>query len=113
MLLVVYTGVSASQQRSSKAHAIPQGLCENLTDALNNLANQQKDGYSPIQSIVTGFCERNRKGIMEGLRNIIIKVDNHRAPDVDHLNGGTRSSEVRGTKLEEEYSDMSIREGPE
>ena len=36
---------------------------------------------------------------MEGLRNIIIKVDNHRAPDVDHLNGGTRSSEVRGTKV--------------
>ena len=33
------------RQRSSKAHAIPQGLCENLTDALNNeLANQQKDG---------------------------------------------------------------------
>ena len=33
------------------------------------MANQQKDGDSPIQSIVTGLCERSRKGILEGLRN--------------------------------------------
>ena len=50
---------------------------------------------------------------MEGLRNIIIKVDKHRAPDVGHLNGGTKSSEVRGPKLEEEYSEVSTRKGPE
>ena len=48
----------------------------NLINALKLFANQQKDGDSPIESIVTGLCERSRKGIMEGLRNFI-KVDNH------------------------------------
>ena len=33
-----------------------------LINALKLLANQQKDGDSPVQSIVTGLCERSRKG---------------------------------------------------
>ena len=70
------TGVSASQAKVFKAHAAPQGLCENLINALKLLANKQKDGDSPIQSFVIGLCERSRKRIMEGLRNFM-KVDNH------------------------------------
>ena len=89
-LLVLQTGVSASQAKVFKAHAAPQGLCENSINALKLLANQQKDGDSPIQCIVTGLCERSRKGIMEGLRNFIT-VDNHCALDVGHLNEGFRS----------------------
>ena len=58
---MVQTGVSASQAKVFKAHAVPQGLCENLINAPKLLANQQKDGDSPIQSIVTGFCDRSRK----------------------------------------------------
>ena len=42
--LVVQTSVSASQAKVFKAHAAPQGLCENLINALKLLANQQKDG---------------------------------------------------------------------
>ena len=95
-LLVVQTGVSASQAKVFSAHAAPQGLCENLINALKLLANQQKDGDSPIQSIVTGLGERSRKGIMESLRNFI-KVDKHCA-----LNEGTRPFEVRRPKFEEE-----------
>ena len=57
--------------RYFKAHAVPQGLCENLIDALTLLANQQKDGDSREQSFVTSLCERSRKIIMEGLRNFI------------------------------------------
>ena len=87
---MVQTGVSASQAKVFKAHAVPQGLSENLINALELLANQQKDGDSPMQSIVTGLCERSRKGIMEGLRNFV-KVDNHYALDVGHLNEGFRS----------------------
>ena len=49
---------------------------------------------------------------MEGLRNFI-KVDNHTALDVGHLNEGTRSSEVRVPKLEDGCPEVSIREGPE
>ena len=36
-------------------------VCENLINALKLLAHQQKDGGSPIQSIVKGPCERSRK----------------------------------------------------
>ena len=64
---MVQTGASASQAEVSKAHAVPQGLCENLINALKLLANQQKDGDSPIQSIVGGLCERSRNGGHEKL----------------------------------------------
>ena len=94
-------GVSASQANVFEAHAAPQGLCENMTTALEQLAKQQKDGGSPIQiqSIVTGFCERSRKGLMEGLRNFT-KVDNHCALD-GHLNEGMMPFEVRRPKFKE------------
>ena len=78
----------------------PQGLCENLINALKLLANQQKYGDSPIQSMVTSLCERSRKGIMEGLRKII-KVDNHYALDVGHLTEGFRPFQVRRPKFKE------------
>ena len=54
-LLVVQTCDSVSQAKDVKAHAGPQGLCENLINALKLLANQQKDGDSPIQS---KYCNR-------------------------------------------------------
>ena len=65
---MVQTGDSASQAKVFKAHAVPQGVCENLINALKLLANQQKDGDSPIQSMVTGFCERSWQGVTEGVR---------------------------------------------
>ena len=61
------TGESASQAKIFRAHAVPQGLCENLINALKFLANEQEDGGSAIDSIATGFCERSRKGISKGL----------------------------------------------
>ena len=87
---MVQTGDSASQAKVFKAHAVPQGVCENLINALKLLANHQKDGDSPIQSIAKGLCEKSRKGIMEGLGNFI-KVNNHCALEVGHLKEGTRS----------------------
>ena len=49
-LLVAQSGESASQAKVFKAHAVPQGLRENLINALNVLANQQKRwSDSPIQ----------------------------------------------------------------
>ena len=93
-LLVVQTGVSASQAKVFRAHPAPQGLCENLINALKLLANQEKDGESPVQSMVTGLCARSRKGIMEGLSNFI-KVDNHCASDVGHLTEGIRRFQVQ------------------
>ena len=81
-IVVVQIGANANEAKVFKAHATP--LCENLTNELKLLANQQTDGDSPIQSIVPGLHERNRRGIMEGLRRFI-KADNHRAVDVGHL----------------------------
>ena len=49
---------------------------------------------------------------MEGLRNFI-RVDNHCALDVGHLNEGMRRFEVRRPKFEEGCPEASFREGPE
>ena len=43
-LLVVQTGDSIEQAKVFKAHAVPQGLCANLINAMKLLANQQEDG---------------------------------------------------------------------
>ena len=66
---MVQTGESVNQAKVFKAHAVPQGLRENLLNALKLLANQQKDGDSPIQNMVIGLCVRSRKGLTEGLGN--------------------------------------------
>ena len=76
----LHLGVNANEAKVFRAHAAPLGLCD-LINALNLLANQQKDGDSPNQSIVRGLHATCRKGIMEGLRSFI-KKDNHRAVDV-------------------------------
>ena len=70
-----------------KAHVVPQGLCENLVNALKLLANQQTDGDSQA------FAKEAKQKIMEGLRNFV-KVYNHCALKAGHLKGGTRSSEL-------------------
>ena len=68
---MVQTGESVNQAKVFKAHAVPQGLCGNLINALKLLANQQEDGESLIQNIVTNLCEVSRKGLAEGLGNFI------------------------------------------
>ena len=65
-ILLVQFGVNANEAKARRAHAAPLGLCDNLNNAPKLLANQQKDGDSPIQSIVTGLHERSRRGIMDG-----------------------------------------------
>ena len=94
------------------AHAAPLGLCDNLINASELLANQQKDGDSPIQSIVIGLHERSRKGIMDGLRSFIELV-NHSAVDVSHLRKGIRSFKVQKPNFSEDYPMAAIWEGAE
>ena len=78
---MVQIGADADRAKVFRVHAAPLRLCDNLINALKLMANQQKDGDSSIQSIVTGLHQRNRRGIMDGLRRFI-KADNHRAVDV-------------------------------
>ena len=89
-ILVMQIGAHADRANVFEAHAAPLGLCDNLINALKLLANQQKDGDSPIQSIATGLHERSRRGIMDGLRRFI-QEDNNSAVDVGDLRQGTRS----------------------
>ena len=84
------TGERVEQAKVSKAHAIPQGLCENLINALKLLANQQEDRDGFQQSIVTNLGKGSRKGLTDGLRDFI-KVDNNRALNVGALRRGTRT----------------------
>ena len=73
-------GADADRAKVFKAHGAPLGLCDKLINALKLQANQQKDGDSPIQSIVTGLL--GRSGAMDGLRSVI-EADNHSAVDVE------------------------------
>ena len=42
-ILVVQLGTNANEAKVFKAHVAPQGLCENLVNALELLAKQQTD----------------------------------------------------------------------
>ena len=54
-ILVVQLGTNAEEATVFRAHVVPQGLCENLINALKLLTNQQRDGDCPVQNIGTGL----------------------------------------------------------
>ena len=85
---------SSAQTKSEatvfRAYAVPQGF-------VKILANQQRDGDSPIQNIVTGLGERSRECVMNGLRSFI-DLDNQRAVEVGHLRRGLRPFKVKNRK---------------
>ena len=111
-LLVVQTGESVNQGKVFRAHEVPQGFCANLINASKLLANQQEDGDGLIQNIVTNFfCDGSREGLTNGLREFI-KIDNHRALEVGHLNEGLGTLKVRRPKGSEGYPEVLVRESP-
>ena len=107
---MVQLGATANEAKVFRAHAAPQGLCDNLINALKLLVNQQTDGESTIQSIVTGLHERGRRGIVDGLRSYIA-VNNRSAVDVGGLRRGTRSIHVKKSQFSEAFRGAVIREG--
>ena len=109
---MVQTGEKVNQAKVFRAHAVPQGFCGNLINALKLLANQQEDGDGLIQNIVTNLCEGSRKGLTEGLREFI-QVDNHRALEVGHLSEGLGTFTVRRPKGSEGYPEVTVRESPD
>ena len=90
-ILVVQLDTNEDEATVFRAHAVPQGLCENLINALKLLVNQQRDGDSP--NIVTGLRERSRGGVMNGSRSFT-GLDNHRAVEVGHVRRGLRPLKV-------------------
>ena len=99
-LVVAQTEERVEQAKVFTAHAIPQGLCENLINALKLLANQQEGGDGLLQNIVTNMAEGSRKDLTDGLRDFI-RVDNHRALDVGELHRGTETFKGRKPKVPE------------
>ena len=97
------TGESIEQAKVFKTHAVPQGLCANLINALKLLANQQEGGDGLSQNIVKNLGKASRKGLTDGLRKFI-KVD------VGALRLGTRTFQVRMPKVPEGGSDVIVRE---
>ena len=96
-LVFVQTDESINQAKVFKAHAAPHCLCGNLINALTLLANQQEDGDGLIQNIVTNLGKVSRRGLTEGLRELI-QVDNHRALEEGHLSEGLGTFKI--TKAE-------------
>ena len=104
-LLVVQTGDSIEQAKVFKAHAVPQGLCANLINALKLLANQQEDGDGLLQNIVKNLGKESRKGLKDGLRDFI-----ERALDVGSLSPGTGTFQVRQPNVPEGCLEVIVRE---
>ena len=57
----VQLGTNEGEAKVFRAHSVPQGLCENLFSAVKLLANQLKDGDSPILKHYRGL-ERQMEG---------------------------------------------------
>ena len=103
------TGDSFEQAKVFKAHAVPQGLCANLVNALKLLANQQEDGDGLLQDNVKYPGKERRRGLTDGLHEFIT-VDNERALDVGAPRRDTGTFKVRKPKALEGGSDVIVTE---
>ena len=85
--------------------------CGSNEPSIQLLANQQEDVDGLIQNIVTNLCG-SRKGLTNWLRDFI-KIDNHRALEVGHLNGGLGTFTSGRPKGSEGYPQVTVRESPD
>ena len=82
-------------------------MCDNL---LKFLKNQQQDGGSSVEKMVTGLLEKSCKGITDGHR-MFIAVDSHEAVKVGTLRQGVKSFQVVRPKFTEDFPEAVVREG--
>ena len=78
-------GANEDEAKVFTARAVPQRLCENLTNAPRLLANQQRDGDSPNEHIVTGSRENSRERVTNGLRSFFASDNYSAVGGGDHL----------------------------
>ena len=76
---------------------------------LKLLANQQKDGDSPVKMVVQGFS-RGKSAQHNGLRKFIM-FDNHEAVRVGGLHKNMESRKVVNPKFTTDLSEAVVREG--
>ena len=83
-ILVVHLGTNEDEANVFRAHAFPQGPCENLINALKLLANQQKDGDKSDSKHYHGLKEKFWVRNTNGLRSFAAS-DNCTAAEVGPL----------------------------
>ena len=76
-----------------RAHAVLNGVCDNLINAPQLHANQRKDGDSPVNMVVQCLSEQSRLKIMDGLGRFIT-VDNLESRPVVNPNFTTNFLEL-------------------
>ena len=55
-----------------RAHAAPQGMCDNLISCAQAHGNQQKNGDSPVKMMVApGLLKKSRGKMMDGHRMLV------------------------------------------
>ena len=102
-------GTNEDEATAFTAHAVPQGLCENLINALKLLANQQKGGDSPIQNIIMGLNEKCRERITNGLRSFVAS-DTCSAVEVGHSRRVHRPVNIVRPKMTGDRSEVQEKE---
>ena len=100
--VVVQIGINVNEAKVFKALATPLGLCGNLTNALKLLANQQKDGDSPIESIVTACTKEAEDASWTGKDGLSKRITVVPWTWVI-LRQGTRSLEVQKPNFSEAF----------
>ena len=80
------------EARVFRAHAAPQGVCDNLIRALKPLGKPPEKSNNPIKMEVQDFQERSQLTTVDGLRRSIM-VDNDAAVSI----GDLRRTRSRGT----------------
>ena len=63
-VLATPDSMKCQEAKVFRAHTLPQGVCDNLINALKLQANQQKYGDSPVKMVAQGLQERSRLRIM-------------------------------------------------
>ena len=71
-VLVTQDSTDRREAKVFRAHAAPQGVCDNLINTLKIVAKRQDDGDSPVKMVVQGFQEKSRLKIWTGSEGSII-----------------------------------------
>ena len=84
-----------------RAHAAPQGMGDNLMNALKWQSNE-KMGDCPVRMIVPGSLEQSRRKLMDGLW-LFIAVDKCAAAKIRNLQKDTRSKKIDKAKVRDRF----------
>ena len=57
-LQIIQDSADPREAKVFRAHTVPEGMCDNLTNSLKLLTHQQKDGDTPVGKVVTGLWKR-------------------------------------------------------